>query len=73
VRILGWSSIPDGYGAIVDTERVPRWLHLWSRTPLLDRFCYPVLVKRGLLYLIPHPGTTPQRAPAVWTVRDHEK
>ncbi len=73
MKISGWSSIPEGYGATVDTKHVPAWLHVWLKTPLIDRFCYPVLVNKGLLYLTPHPGTTPPPPPAVWTVRNEEE
>ena len=70
MNLTGWSSVPEGHGAALDTERVPVWLRVWLRVPLVDRFCYPLLVRKGLLYLTPHPGATPPAPPAYWSVRE---
>ena len=56
VRLEGWNHIPEGYGAVFDVQAAPWWLRCWLRIPFLDRFGYPMLVKRGLGYLRPHPG-----------------
>jgi hypothetical protein len=49
---------PD-FGARFDTAAAPWWLRAWFATPLLDRFAYPVLVRRGYGHLSPHPGIVP--------------
>ena len=55
MRLTGWNDIPRGYGARFDVASAPAWLRLLYRTPFLDRFAYPVLVRRGLGLLRPHP------------------
>lgn len=55
MRLEGWNHIPDGYGARFDLPAAPRWLRVLFRTPFLDRFAYPLLVKRGHGYLQPSP------------------
>jgi hypothetical protein len=60
MRLEGWNHIPTGYGADFDVEAAPRWLRIWFRTPFLDRFAYPLMVKRGFAYLAPHPGVGPE-------------
>jgi hypothetical protein len=39
----------------------PGWLRIWFRTPFLDRFAYPVAVRRGLDVLGPQPAWPPGR------------
>lgn len=56
MRLEGWNSIPDGYGAWFDIGRAPLWLRLWFHTPFLDRYAYPVAVRRGFGHLVPVPG-----------------
>lgn len=56
MELEGWNSIPDGYGASFDLEAAPLWLRLWFGTPFIDRFAYPVMVRRGHGYLTPMPG-----------------
>jgi hypothetical protein len=56
VRLEGWNSVPVGYGAQFDVSEAPLWLRLWSRTPFLDRFAHPLLVRRGFGWLTPHAG-----------------
>jgi hypothetical protein len=73
MNILGWNVLPEGYGLALSLDACPRWLKLWARLPLLDRFSYPVLVRRGIAYLVPHPST-PWQDPSDleaqgWTVR----
>ncbi len=52
----GWNDIPLGYGAQFDTAAAPWWLRAWFHTPFVDRYAYPVMVRRGYGYLTPHPG-----------------
>ena len=61
MRLQGWNEIPDGYGAWFDLNRAPLWLRLWFRTPFLDRFAYPVVVRRGFGHLTAHPGWSPDQ------------
>ena len=58
MRLEGWNHIPDGFGAQFDLVAAPWWLPAWFRTPLLDRFAYPVVVRRGHGWLSMHPGVT---------------
>lgn len=55
MRRTGW-NVPRGYGARFDPSGAPRWLRLLYGTPFLDRFAYPLLVRRGLGFLSPQPG-----------------
>lgn len=61
MRLEGWNEIPDGYGAWFDIRHAPLWLRLWFRTPILDRFAYPVVVRRGLGYLTADSGRVPEQ------------
>lgn len=51
MRLEGWNTIPDGYGPRFEMSRAPLWLRLWFRTPVLDKFAYPVAVRRGFGHL----------------------
>jgi len=69
----GWNHIPDGYGASFAVEDAPWWLRLWYRLPFLDRFAYPLLVRRGHGYLRAFPGVPDARRGPVgegWKVRE---
>lgn len=57
MKLLGWNSIPDGYGVVVRLDDSPNWLRFWFHTPYIDRFAYPVMVRRGFARLVPQPGT----------------
>ncbi len=72
MKLEGWNQIPEGYGADFDLPSAPLWLRTWFRTPLLDRFAYPQMVRRGLGYLTPHPGVPPDARGKVrtgWRIR----
>jgi hypothetical protein len=56
VRLIGWKDAPRGHGARLDLRAAPLWLRVLEATPFVDRFAYPLLVRRGLGYLTPHPG-----------------
>jgi hypothetical protein len=59
VILEGWNHVPWEFGARFEITAAPWWLRAWYATPLLDRFAYPVLVRRGYGHLSPHPGTVP--------------
>jgi len=61
MRLEGWNEIPDGYGARFDITHAPLWLRLWFRTPALDKFAYPVVVRRGFGHLTADPGRVPEQ------------
>jgi len=72
VRLEGWNHVPRGYGASFDTGSAPWWLRAWFRTPFVDRFAYPVLVKRGLGWLTAFPmspGEVREPVAKGWRVR----
>ncbi|MHB8448863.1 MAG: hypothetical protein ACYDAQ_00085 [Mycobacteriales bacterium] len=74
VRIDGWNWVPRGYGLAWDLSRAPWWLRLWFATPFIDRFAYPVVIRRGYAWLVPHPGWSDDRdeIPAGWVVRSED-
>lgn len=53
---MGWSEIPEGYGATFEVSRAPMWLRILHGLPFVDRFAYPLLVARGYGMLRAHPG-----------------
>jgi hypothetical protein len=68
----GWNHIPKGYAATFDVDAAPRWLRIWFRTPIVDRWAYPQMVTRGFGYLTPHPGIPvepPADMPNGWRLR----
>jgi hypothetical protein len=75
MRLNGWNYIPDGYGMAVDAAAAPVWLRIWFRVPFLDRFSYPIMVKRGLAWLTrdEHEATRPNDAPPGWRVRSEDE
>ena len=56
MTLEGWNHIPRGYGADFDVVSARWWLRLLFRTPFVDRYAYPRLVRRGHGYLTPDPG-----------------
>jgi hypothetical protein len=56
MALEGWDHVPRGYGAEFDVASAPWWLRLWFRTPFVDRYAYPRLVRRGLGWLTPSPA-----------------
>lgn len=77
MRLEGWNRIPAGYGARFDVTAAPLWLRAIFATPVLDRFAYPLLVRRGHGYLRSSPGLPPQElgvVPVGWRIDppDHE-
>ncbi len=73
MRLTGWNDIPAGFNARFEVHQAPAWLRVLYRTPFLDRFAYPALVRHGLGVLIPQPGWTEDDPAAVtggWQVDD---
>jgi hypothetical protein len=64
VKLDGWNYIPRGYGLQWDLSGSPRWLRVWFRFPVLDRFAYTVVIRRGFASVTPHRG---------WTDEDREQ
>jgi hypothetical protein len=65
VRLEGWNHIPEGYGARFNVRSAPRWLRLLFHTPFVDRFAYPLLVRRGHGYLRASPAVPPHQLGSV--------
>jgi hypothetical protein len=65
VELIGWNSIPDGYGARFELKGAPWWLRVWFHTPFIDRFAYPVVVRRGFGFLGRIPGYADEQLGAV--------
>ena len=65
MRLEGWNHVPQGYGARFTLDSAPLLLRLWFRIPVLDRFAYPVAVRRGYGVLDPHPAWPPDKREAV--------
>ena len=61
MRLEGWNHIPEGYGARFDVKAAPLWLRFLFNTPVIDRFAYPLLVKRGHGYLRTSPEWPAER------------
>lgn len=76
VRLEGWNHIPAGYGARFDVKAAPLWLRMLFHTPFIDRFAYPLLVRRGRGYLqaSPLPPEPLGAVPDGWRIDppDHE-
>jgi len=69
MKRAGWVDIPRGYGAEFDLRDAPWWLRFWFRMPFLDRFAYPVVVRRGYGWLAAHPGNELGPVTGGWKVR----
>ncbi len=55
MHLEGWNHVPVGFGAAFDIDAAPWWLRAVFGTPFIDRFAHPILVRRGLGCLTPHP------------------
>lgn len=63
VKLDGWNVMPRGYGVRFDVDAAPLWLRVFFRTPFIDRFAYPLMVRRGHAYLAPFPESDGLRDP----------
>jgi len=73
MKIDGWNHWPHGYNPTWDPGEMPFWLRQWHIFPLVDRFAFPVMIRRGYLRLTPDPEVPDrERAPVPdgWTVED---
>lgn len=53
----GWQWLPE-FGALPNLRAVPRWVRIWYRTPLVDRFAYEWMWWHGGWSVLA-PGDTP--------------
>ena len=51
--LAGWNEYFDEFEVEFRFDLAPRWLRLLSRTVLLERYAYPIALKRGFGYLWP--------------------
>jgi hypothetical protein len=75
MKIDGWNQIPNGYGLSWELSAAPLWLRVWFHLPLVDRFAYPQLIKRGFAWLSPHPDWPEDErdpVPSGWLVRERQ-
>lgn len=75
MQLNGWNVIPEGYGVRFEVDAAPLWMRVLFRTPFIDRFAYPLMVRRGLAYLSPLPGDAWQRDPSPaggWRIEEPE-
>ena len=63
VKLNGWNVMPRGYSLRFDVDAAPFWLRAFFRTPFLDRFAHPLMVRRGHAYLTPFPTSDGPRDP----------
>lgn len=56
---VGWDDASTDLVAKIDFESAPFWLRVLARTPLVEKYAYPIAVGRGL-------GT-------IWIQKDSEK
>lgn len=47
--IHGWNDIPAGYVQEEDFHLAPVWLRVLARIKLVEKFAYPIAVKKGLV------------------------
>lgn len=59
MRLIGWNDVPAGFGARFEVRSAPLWLRLLFRMKILDRFAYPLVVRRGLGFLRAHDDAPP--------------
>jgi hypothetical protein len=76
VHLEGWNRVPRGGVATFDWGRAPLWIKVVRRIPIVDRFCYPVMVRRSLGSLTPC-GPDPLDEPAArrlgWRITSAEE
>ncbi len=73
VKLEGWNHIPAHSGATFNLTGAPRWLVVMNQIPFVDRFSYPILVRRGYGMLHPdNDGEFDVHAAAAkgWTIED---
>jgi hypothetical protein len=50
----GWNWIPPGYGLRPLLPALPRWVRVWYRTPVADRWAHVWMWHHGGWLLTPH-------------------
>ena len=63
MELDGWNVMPRGCGVHFDVAAAPLWLQVFFRTPFIDRFAHPLMVRRGHAYLTPFPESDGLRDP----------
>ena len=48
-KIHGWNDIPSDYIQEEDFHLAPKWLRVLARTKFIEKFAYPIAVKKGLV------------------------
>jgi len=64
----GWQWLPE-HGAVPNLRAVPRWVRVWYRTPLLDRYAYEWMWWHGGWNVLT-PGEPPPPPPPSSDVRE---
>ena len=49
ITIRGWNDIPKGYVQEEDFHLGPLWLRFLARIKIIERFAYPIAIKKGLV------------------------
>jgi hypothetical protein len=49
ITIRGWNDIPEGFVQEEDFHLGPIWLRFLARIKIVERFAYPIAVKKGLV------------------------
>lgn len=49
MTIRGWNDIPEDYVQEEDFHLGPLWLRILARIKIIERFAYPIAVKKGLV------------------------
>ena len=60
ITILGWNDYRDGFYHRHDFESAPIWLRILATTPFLERFAYPIGVKKNYVWLRSFSDSGPQ-------------
>jgi len=71
-----WSEIPADFYPEFNFHRGPLWLRVLARTPVLDRYAYPIAMKKGLCDLWPtneQASLDDDFARGNWIIKDHPK
>jgi hypothetical protein len=71
VKLNGWNYLPRGYGLRGDLSQSPLSLSVWFRFPVLDRFAYPVGIRRGFVSVTPRRGWVDEdreQVPSGWRI-----
>lgn len=51
----GWNWTPENAGLLSRLDRAPRWVGVWYRTPLIDRWAHVWMWHHGAWDIVPVP------------------